>query len=150
MTDGTNRKHLFKNSFFLNQLVLILKQDLTILFNVIQWFILLLTFIAFIVYLFFFLIAKITKNYYRSNFYITCFTLLFILWRTGQEKWCSNVRKWHHIFFLNSSSSYIGPSTLIYKSNNNRFKNIVVYFQLFWVLHDGRDTKSILFVNLCK
>jgi hypothetical protein len=34
-------------------------------------------------------------------------------------------------FFLNSSSSYIGPSTLIYKSNNNRFKNIMVYFQLF-------------------
>jgi hypothetical protein len=33
MTDGTNRKHLFKNSFFLDQLVLILKQDLTILFN---------------------------------------------------------------------------------------------------------------------
>jgi hypothetical protein len=36
MTDGTNRKHLFKSSFFFNQLVLILKQDLTVLFNVIQ------------------------------------------------------------------------------------------------------------------
>jgi hypothetical protein len=50
------------------------------------------------------------------------------------------------------------PPTLIYnlndrtvhKSNNNRFKNIMVYFQLFRVLHDGRDTKNILFVNLCK
>jgi hypothetical protein len=63
MTDGTNRKHLLKNSFFFfNQLVLILKQDLTILFNVIQWFILLLTFIAFIVYLFFFLIAKLNDG----------------------------------------------------------------------------------------
>jgi hypothetical protein len=48
--------------FFLNQLVLILKQDLTILFNVIQGFILLLTFIAFIVYLFFFLIAKLNDG----------------------------------------------------------------------------------------
>jgi hypothetical protein len=36
MTDVTNRKHLFKSSFFFNQLVLILKQDLTVLFNVIQ------------------------------------------------------------------------------------------------------------------
>jgi hypothetical protein len=34
MIDGTNRKHLFQ--IFFNQLVLILKQDLTILFNVIQ------------------------------------------------------------------------------------------------------------------
>jgi hypothetical protein len=39
-----------------------LKQDLTILFNVIQLFTVLLSFTAFIVYLFFFLIAKLNDG----------------------------------------------------------------------------------------
>jgi hypothetical protein len=62
--DGRDKSEAFiqKFFFFFNQLVLILKQDSTILFNVIQLFILLLSFTAFIVYLLFFLISKLNDG----------------------------------------------------------------------------------------